>query len=188
LSIVHIPVEERNSDGRLEYDPEWLAILRKTHNRTETGRQRVNLPSQPESVTSEEIAWVRERLGESVVIPENCRMTVPAHTGPTHPIPSHLPRPFQMMGNPQTDRLLEILQLDHIVTIPFHETVVEHGWTDRSAKVVDENEVDIDEIEGDDDQAANMKDENEIELDFVLDYAGDGSGQSDPNKKARMEH
>jgi hypothetical protein len=139
-------------------------------------------------VTSEEIAWVRERVGQALVIPENCRMTVPAHTGPTHPIPSRLPRPFQMMGNPQTDQLLDILQLDHILTIPFHETVAEHGCTDNFAKVVDENEVDIDEIEGDDDQvAANMKDENEIELDFVLDYAGDDSGQSDPNKKPRMD-
>jgi hypothetical protein len=73
---------------------------------------------------------------------------------------------------------------------PYHEPVADHGWT------VDENEVDIDEVEGDDGddgddgdgQAANMKDENEIELDFVLDYAGDDSGQSDANKKPRMEH
>jgi lariat debranching enzyme len=194
LSIVHIPVEERNSDARLEYDPEWLAILRKTHNLTDTGRRRVKLPAQPEAVTSEEIAWVRERLGQTLVIPENCRMTVPPHAGPTHPIPSHLPQPFQMMGNPQTDQLLNILQMDHILTVPYHESVAEHGRTDHSAKVVDENEVDIDDVEGDDDdddQAGNMmKDENEIELDFVLDYAGDDndSGQSDANKKPRMEH
>jgi hypothetical protein len=187
---VHIPVEERNSDARLEYDPEWLAILRKTHNLTETARRRVKLPTQPEAVTSEEIAWVCERLGQALVIPENCRMTVPPHAGPTHPIPSHLPQPFQMMGNPQTDQLLDILQLNHILTVPSHESVAEHGWTDHSAKVVDENDVDIDDVEGDDDdQAGNvMKDENEIELDFVLDYAGDDSGQSDANKKPRMEH
>jgi hypothetical protein len=79
-------------------------------------------------------------------------------------------------------------------TLPYHESVAEHGRTDHSAKVVDENEVDIDDVEGDDDdddQAGNMmKDENEIELDFVLDYAGDDndSGQSDANKKPRMEH
>jgi lariat debranching enzyme len=201
LSIVHIPVEERKSDARLEYDPEWLAILRKTHNLTETGRRRVKLPTQPETVTSEEIAWVREQLGQALVIPENCRMTVPPHSGPTHPIPSHLPQPFRMMGNPQTDQLLNILQLNHILTVPYHENVAEHGWTAHSAKVVDDNEVDIDDVEdddgdgddgddGDDGQAVNMKDENEIELelDFVLDYAGDDSGPSDANKKPRMEH
>jgi lariat debranching enzyme len=190
LSIVHIPVEERKSDARLEYDPEWLAILRKTHNLTESERRRVKLPTQPETVTSEEIAWVRERLGQGLVIPENCRMTVPPHAGPTHPIPSHLPQPFQMMGNPQTDQLLDMLQLNHILTVPCPETVADHGWTDHSAKVVDENEVDIDQVEDDDDdgQAVNMKDGNEIELDFVLDYAGDDSGQSDANKKPRMEH
>jgi lariat debranching enzyme len=180
LSIVHIPVEERKSNAALEYDPEWLAILRKTHSLTDTGRRRVRLPTQPETATSEEIAWICERLGQSLVIPENCRQTVPAHVGPTHPIPSYLPPPFQMMGNPQTDQLLDILQLDHILTVPFHEI-------GQSMKVVDENEVDIDDVEGDD-QAANVEDENEIDLDFVLDYTGDVSGQSDSNKKPRMEH
>jgi hypothetical protein len=76
-------------------------------------------------------------------------------------------------------------------TVPCPEPLAEHGWTVHSAKLVDENEVDTDQVEdddGDDGQAVNMKDENEIELDFVLDYAGDDSGQSDANKKPRMEH
>jgi lariat debranching enzyme len=194
LSIVHVPVDERKPSPKLEYDLEWLAVLRKTHSLTSTERRRVNIPSQLEAATEQEMNWVRERLGNSLEIPDNFYRTVPAHAGPTHPVPMVLPPPFPAMGNPQTDRLLDLLQLEHVLTIPFRQGEgLPAARVAPTEPVVDENELDID-----DEDDANMKDENEVDIDdaedgegtyagFVLDYGGNDSGTPDPNKKPRVE-
>ena len=62
LSIVHIPVEEQTSE-KLEYDLEWLAVLRKTHDLSSANRKyRVQVPrdGMESAVTGTEIEWIRE--------------------------------------------------------------------------------------------------------------------------------
>ena len=174
LSVLHLPVNDRKSDSMLEYDPEWLAILRKTHDLSFVSRGPASVPVQPQYVTSEEVDWVKRRLGKSLVIPENFSQTVQPHLGP--PFTSPLPPPFPMMGNPQTDTLLQLLELQHIVTIPFSQT----STGVPADQAVDENEIEIDGVDavpttdGDID-VQPLKDDNEIEL-------GDGDHPRDGNE------
>merc|ERR1712238_57235 len=61
--------ERKNEYCPLEYDPEWLAIVRKTHHWNSTQRrrgggrpQRVVIPSTPVAITNEDIEWIIQRL------------------------------------------------------------------------------------------------------------------------------
>ena len=49
---------------KIEYDAEWLAILRKTHNLTQFTRSYVTVPDEPAGVTDEEIGQIRSRIVE----------------------------------------------------------------------------------------------------------------------------
>ena len=67
LAILHVPVtdeKQASDDTKLEYDLEWLAILRKTHHLSAATRmQRMNVPPyMHHAVTDADIAWVRDRL------------------------------------------------------------------------------------------------------------------------------
>lgn len=130
LSIVHIPTldeKQVSGDSKLEYDLEWLAVLRKTHHLSAaTCENAVDVDLPPDikhTVTDEEIEWVRDRLrpGGGVTIPLNFEVTVPPHVEPAPGEPLFLPPPLPRMGNPQTDRLLELLQLEHLpnLTMPY---------------------------------------------------------------------
>lgn len=181
LSIVHVPVpvdkecEQRmvekgggcgdDAAARLEYDPEWLAILRKTHHLSRTTAGRVAVPADVDEgvVTSAEVDWVQQRLGPSFEIPNDVfERTVPAHVGPPSPLPRPLPPPLPMMGNPQTDRLLSCLQLDHITTIPFQRpALLCDNEATLTVATVDENEIDVDDDDMDDEE---QQDDNEIDI------------------------
>jgi len=161
LSIVHIPVKERESDAKLEYDPEWLAVLRKTHELTKVTEERAVLPPVEENlITPDDVEWVRQKLGPSLAIPENFERTAPAHAGAPFPLPHPLPPPLPMMGNPQTDRLLSCLELEHIATIPYS------GPPTTTRMIDDKNEIGVGGGgDGDGDDDGVPKDENEIDLD-----------------------
>jgi len=171
LSIVHVPVKERKEGARLEYDAEWLAILRRTHELTTASpHTRVAIPTEVEVTTSDEVEWVRRRLGLTMTIPADAfQRTVPAHAGPAFPLPKPLPPPLPMMGNPQTDMLLSALELNHITTIPYSPT-------DTNVLDEDENEICIDEDENDH-AVAEAHDENEIDID---EDSGEAAGSGEP--------
>jgi lariat debranching enzyme len=204
LSIIHIePPEQRghaqdNADVKddtpvgLEYDPEWLAILRKSHHLSSTDRYRVVLPSELVEVTPEEVKQVRERFGSSLIIdPSGFERTVPVHVGPPTPLPRPLPPPFGEMGNPQTDRLLDRLELEHIVTIPFNNLPVHCNVSanTRVERIVDENEIFLD-YEGNEEMAnaegatdeneINLEDENdqEVETEISIEDKDGGAGEA----------
>lgn len=177
LAIVHVPASlDGPHDGKLRYDPEWLAVIRKTHQLTQTHRNPVSLPP-VEPISSEDVDWIRQKLGDELQIPEEPFVrTVPAHTGPPDPLPHPLPPPLPRMGNPQTDALLSLLELSHVTTVPYSGPFV--GSYDRdvgqAAAVEDENEIDLDSA---DDQAFCDSGENKIDIDAAVDEAACPSDQ-----------
>ena len=104
----------------LSYDLEWLAILKKTHHLLESALQaqsqsyvkKVYMPTSCDRVTDDDIQYIQDRFdqvrGGDVSIPY-----IP-HTpnDPQSRSNSH------EVGNVQTDRLLELLELPHIWTQP----------------------------------------------------------------------
>jgi lariat debranching enzyme len=123
LAFVNVPIDT-SAPKELQFDLEWLAILRKTHHLSAGDRkQLVHPPASVDHVTEAEIEWVRDRLGNNASIPKNFHATIPTFVEQhleERPLPSPLPR----MGNPQTDQLLELLDLEHIpnLTIPYNRT------------------------------------------------------------------
>lgn len=156
LSIVHVP--STTEEAALCYDPEWLSILRSTHGLSySNGTCRVSVPNKPEHAAGlSEIAWVEEQLGNDCKIPENFAPNVVVAPG----APSRLP-PLPWMGNPQTDRLLQILQLEHLpnLTAPYTRPY-EIAGSIAPAALIDKNEIDL-------------EDENEIDLDDDEDNVDD---------------
>ena len=187
LSILHVPVQsasshepgenaqESNSPGgphKLQYDAEWLAVLRKTHHLTSTSSQPEHPSKLPpvEPVTQTDMDWILTRMGASLVIPDNFQRTVPPLEGPSAPVPNPLPPPLARMGNPQTDELLHQLELEHITTIAYSPTqqlpaAVQISRLTEEMADHDENEIDVDD---DDDDAIRHDDEmdsNQINID-----------------------
>jgi lariat debranching enzyme len=171
LAILHVPVHypsdsDACNDSKLEYDLEWLAILRKTHHLAASSHpHRVQLPQMirsngrtiyPHQVTDADIAWVKERIGEDLTIPENFVPTLPEKYDEQNP-PAAQPPPLPRMGNPQTDTLLELLQLEHLpnLTIPycreqgqqasFSSTPSQEPVRSQNLSFADRDEIDLDE-------------------------------------------
>ena len=149
LSILHIPLtEESKSKGtgepKLEYDAEWLTILKKTHHWTREGAS-----MEPVTVTAAEVHETENQL-QSVLIPETFLPTIPllSASASTERIPRELPPPLAQMGNPQTDQFLQMLGLDHCtsgITIPFSGTTSE-ATVRATVGDPDENEIDLEDI------------------------------------------
>jgi len=201
--------QEKSQHGKqeygLEYDPEWLAILKNTHHWNSTYRGPVLIPPPPpmsSKVPCYDAAWVTERLREfhaaetrknrevgtgknseseancekgnqHLEIPRTFVPTVPYYTDPAYGGNGgqHCP-PLPFMGNPQTDRLLKILELDHILTRPYDveltpdrisallqgkpmclQATATQG-NNNGSEVLDENEIDIDGGGDDDDEGS----------------------------------
>lgn len=162
LSILHLPIpgncdseNDACNDAKLEYDLEWLAIIRKTHHLAASSHpQRVQLPqviqsnggiSCPHHVTAAEIAWVKERVGDDMTIPENFTRTLSQKYDEQSP---HVqPPPLLRMGNPQTDRFLDLLELEHLpnLTIPFQESSASAEIESSAFDAGDDNEIDLDD-------------------------------------------
>jgi lariat debranching enzyme len=187
LQVVNFPmkppsndIDKKTSDSplyRLHYDLEWLAILQKTHHWTKSSRSFVPDPSIDEiEITTDDIDAIRIKLYDSfkdqtdpTIIPNNFTMTLQPHG--TIGSDQHVNQ-GRMVGNPQTDDLLSILGMNHIITVPYIFNIPGNAI---SQQLLDENEIDIDEMESTDHSpvdAENGKyvepleeDENEIDLD-----------------------
>jgi lariat debranching enzyme len=156
LAILHLPVADRQPDPKLEYDLEWLAVLSKTHELTQTHHGTVTPPSILATVTDADVEQARKRLEDCATSDDNFLdipmdgfvATVPAHAGPTSPLPRPLPPPLPQMGNPQTDRLLGVFGLRHIGTIPFSQVFGNELEAPICEVEADENEIDLESEEG----------------------------------------
>ena len=196
LQVVNFPIHSKNdsdadnsssspSSHRLQYDLEWLAILQKTHHWTKTSSTRFPDPNINEiEITKGDIDAIRSKLAERcdqtdpTVIPNNFAMTLQPHG--TIGSDQHVNQ-GAMVGNPQTDDLLNRLGMEHIITIPY---IFNKPSSDAVAPPQsDENEIDLDDMEPSDDTTFGAKsihqtepspsaavhvveeDENEIDLD-----------------------
>jgi lariat debranching enzyme len=203
LSILHVECGSPKEDLRLEYDPEWLAILRKTHKLSYAERRRMETPETLEEISQEDVQWVVDRLkakngqdGETGfrTIPTNFQPTVPLYTDPLFQFGARCPH-LPLMGNPHTDYLLELLELDHILTVPFDSSLtpdrisaILRGVESHHDEVVvaDENEIDIDMDEVED--GADAVDENEIQIDEEDDEGSPvGNSSTDPSPDESVE-
>ena len=100
----------------LEYDYEWLAIVRRTHSLLSTSSGNVRMPQASGYVTEDEIEWVKQRLqatNGTTAIPHNFVPTAPSY--PNRPSAAEA---AANLPNPQTDALLRMLDLPHVVTAP----------------------------------------------------------------------
>ena len=200
LSILHVETpDEPRSGAALEFDPEWLAVLRKTHHLNSTQQRNVPLPDHLVEVSKEDIEWVEERLKDKnsrhgaesasrcTVISTEFLPTVPFYTDPMFQSRNMCP-PFRAMGNPQTDFLLDVLELNHTVTIPYDSLLtpekisqsIRVGEAQNCPNVADENEIllEVDEID--------MVDENEIEIEDN-DEEVDDTIHADPSQPTTVE-
>jgi len=129
----------------LHYDLEWLAILKKTHHWTNKYKSRTNDPDINNiRITQQDIDTVRNALNQRLPSSNNNETHQNAGGGGSSNHNSHIdntriPNDFvmtahphgtvgsdtpmvdggRMIGNPQTDKLLSLLNLDHIVTVPY---------------------------------------------------------------------
>ena len=203
---------------KIEYDAEWLAVLRKTHNLTQVTRSNVTVPDDTVAVTEEEIEDVRRRIiewhrqrqekegdakGDSdgamdyhevatpsgLAIPDNFCITAPPHG--SHGSDFAL-NGGEMIGNPQTDELLDMLGLDHIVTVPYihlQQPLPLNIYPSQpriALQTPDDNEIGLDdEINNDGGnigEGDGQVDDNEIDLD---NEEGEEEEEDVQKKKAR---
>jgi hypothetical protein len=94
LQVLELPTSLSEADPiGLSYDPEWLAILRRTHNCLSLQRHPLPLsPSLFRSNTADELEWMRARL---VAAPHG--LTIPSNFVPTRPFHD----PHARQGAPQ---------------------------------------------------------------------------------------
>lgn len=144
------------SSNSLKYDLEWLAILQKTHHWTKCSRARFPEPNIDEIVvTNDDIESVRAALSQGVsgknedptVIPSNFSITLQPHGSVGSDFPLNQGK---MIGNPQTDKLLNMLGMDHVITVPYiyqvgSTTGNQQESTTQDKNVTDDNEIDLDD-------------------------------------------
>nr|XP_057939059.1 lariat debranching enzyme [Doryrhamphus excisus] len=118
LQIVDIPDRDTSSEG-LEYDPEWLAILKATNHLQRTTHHPWNPPENNGlherwdfSISEEAMMKVMEELSGELAIPDNFSHTVSAYD-PGNPQPHSAP---SYNTNPQTTVLCSTLGLTDIYT------------------------------------------------------------------------
>ncbi|KAG3034402.1 hypothetical protein JG687_00002033 [Phytophthora cactorum] len=132
---------KRSSPPKIMFDLEWLAILRATHHLASSSKFAPRVPQEEMKIEDKDIAWVKQRLQEfaaekKIDKAEGEWITDFVKTAPGH---GEEAGPVLVTGNPQTDLLLELLKLPHVVTAPFV------GGDATAAAVDDPNEIDLDE-------------------------------------------
>ncbi|KAG7398393.1 Methyltransferase-like protein 9 [Phytophthora boehmeriae] len=129
---------------KIMFDLEWLAILRATHHLASSSKYAPRVPQDEMRIEEKDIAWVKQRVKEFVAEKKLDKVEGEWITDFVKTVPGYGEEegPTLITGNPQTDLLLELLKLPHIVTAPFVG-----GASD--ATVEDPNEIDLDDDDED---------------------------------------
>ncbi|EEY62947.1 lariat debranching enzyme B [Phytophthora infestans T30-4] len=107
--------------AKTQFDLEWLAILRATHHLASSSKFAPRVPQEEMKIEDKDIAWVKQRLQEFVSEKKLDKIDGEWITDFVKTAPGHGEEegPVLVTGNPQTDLLLELLKLPHVVTAPF---------------------------------------------------------------------
>ena len=173
----------------LQYDLEWLAILQKTNHWLSTQKRIFPDPDISQiHISSNDVLSIRLRLKQKYYpqhnvndekitnIPNNFMLTLQPHGSIGSNDQVHGGR---MVGNPQTDALLDLLGLEHVVTVPYVFASGENAASTRllqhqhhqqrhHTNVHDTNEIDIDDEDDnkvDEIFQESFNDANEVYLD-----------------------
>ena len=131
----------------LQYDAEWLAIVKATHHLITTQNSNVQLPQQAPRVTQAEIDSLRSRM-----------QAIPTDFEPS---PLQSQKQAGLQGNFQTDRLLDALGLQHVCTVSC--STLTAGQVERLQEQV--NEMQRERGNAPSDIVFECFDENEIDID-----------------------
>jgi len=163
LQIINIPLPKNTDTSsdthELCYDLDWLSILQKTHHWTNKGSLRCSAPALTKiDITDDDRNHLRQRLQSNfpsrqsheniLAIPCNFVMTALPYgsVGSEYPINGG-----KMIGNPQTDAILNMLELEHIITVPYQHSYFQ-GYDSVESKAapdappVDANEINLDDF------------------------------------------
>lgn len=170
---------------KILYDFEWLAVLRATHHLASTSKYAPRVPQEEMHIEASDIEWVRARHAE-FVLEKGLSDKVDGEwlsdfvkTAPAFGDEERAWDGRSFSGNPQTDLLLELLKLPHVVTSPYVGGAGD-GAAGTVGVVEDPNEIDLDDDleEGDeakateaavvDQKAAEVQAEDPNELDIDL--------------------
>ncbi|KAJ8523274.1 hypothetical protein ON010_g17588 [Phytophthora cinnamomi] len=167
------PKPAGRSPPKIMFDLEWLAILRATHHLASSNKFAPRVPQEEMKIEDKDIAWVKQRLQEFIAEKKLNKVEGEWITDFVKTAPGHGEEggPVLVTGNPQTDLLLELLKLPHVLTAPF----VSDGAT--AATIEDPNEIDLDEDDDDegDDAAEDVK---PMETDAATTASNDGTNAS----------
>ncbi len=170
----------------LHYDLEWLAILQKTNSWLSCHNTMIPDPDVSSVIIDKtDIENIEQRLKERhestriqedscsflhhTQIPNNFTLTLQPHGTIGS---NEIFNGGKMVGNPQTDELVNLLGLNHIVTVPYmlsSTSMQTHSSPEdiHEDRVKDTNEIDIDEEEND--VGTSDRDSNEIDIDVMDD-------------------
>ena len=169
------PESEVEKEPELKYDLDWLVILRKTAHLTVASKTIVKVPNSPLEITQQDVNEILQKFSKlencdpklpssyDLRIPRNFEITVSPHQEGSSPFSQQRPSP--MIGNPQTDHFLNMLDLQHVITVPYRPNpLVQRGReadilqeTSREMRCAvaerdllehDDNEIELDEDEG----------------------------------------
>ena len=168
LQIMNIPTSRAVPSASLkvlEFDPEWLAILRRTHNLLSVHSGEVIMPEELLPPSAEDIQDIKDFFAqqpEGLAIP-----SFPANS------PVYAQTGIKYNGNAQTDDFLTMLGLSHIWTQPISsdlsvDEVHKEGKKlfSSSTVAVDPNEIDVNDSETCVSSIVH-KDDNEIDIDSL---------------------
>lgn len=112
LQVFDISPEGESSDVRLQYDPEWLAILKKTDHLMKIERQQVR---DIDIFSDQNKVDIVEEDIKHVYTLFNYDLTIPDNFAPCEPVPAvgvdNDPRRLKNYVNPQTAKLCEVLSI-----------------------------------------------------------------------------
>ena len=153
---------EEERCGDIEFDAHWMCILQKTHNYLTTNRGGVPIPSYQTILMSESNgarhinisnqdiedmkAAIRTKNNNSLIIP-NVEPVLSEGSGSAVPVLREQYQCFK--GNVQTDKMCDILGINHVFTTPYIATTTTAAAATTTATktaAVDENELDIDDL------------------------------------------
>ncbi|GFT86236.1 lariat debranching enzyme [Nephila pilipes] len=178
-----LEINKKSDTVQIEYDPEWLSILRSTNHLLSTSRRNTYMPGQGSGderwdfrPTEEEIQVVEKLFNGDFKVPENFCFTAPTYS-PRETLASENSLNFYV--NPQTENFCKILN----ITDPFacilnnsgeSLTISDFSCSDLDVSYPSSPSVNIEEMD-EDDVSINISEKEvdiEIEDDFHVDKVG----------------